>query len=759
MISKNTNNQQTSFWKFIQTNKIEIPIIQRDYAQGRIGKEKLREKFLSDLKNAIESNTKLKLDFVYGSIENDSLHPLDGQQRLTTLWLLHWYIALKAGVLNEVKDNLKRFTYETRVSSREFCENLCSKDFNPNENVVEQIEKQTWFYSAWKQDPTIQAILQMLGGTTILDEKNNDIPDGLEEIFKDCKFKEYWEKLISNECPIIFYYMPLHELKLSDDLYIKMNARGKTLTGFENFKADLVGYIKDKKWEEKQKPKDTIAHKLDTTWTNIFWKYKSPKHQIDEIYFTFLKRYFLNSLIVAKSGDDFCFTAENLEKDKSFKNIWELKSEYFSFEVFNPQKENEEIFGKEVSDRLICVLDNFHSEFHSTSKEEINQLFHPLWDNKSEFRFIPEYENESNDKYKPTLITQQQRVVVHAICRYFEEAYNVKSFKEWMRVVWNIVENANINSIQSMIGAMRLLDELGIHSHDIYNWLANPENEIISNVASEQVKEEREKASLIINDVEWEEKIIEAEKFAFFKGAIRFLLKDEQGNWNSDNFVLKFQNCKKYFDVEGVKEPYKSNAHLLKAIISRCPQNDFERLVWWDKYIFDNKAETWRKNYLLNSDWAQAVHELLLGQYDIKFPNTTLLYSNLFKSDLLNHVAENMPGSRMRWIHNHKALYQPRYQGIILDDENYHRNEILIGLYNNGTIECSQKIDKIPFFMGWDINFKYKSKWFQWNTDDKIHALDSNKNRITNENDCISIKDCLNWELLQHELDNFLRSH
>ena len=175
MISKNINNQQTSFWKFIQTNKIEIPIIQRDYAQGRIGKEKLREKFLSDLKNAIDSNTKLKLDFVYGSIENDSLHPLDGQQRLTTLWLLHWYIALKAGVLNEVKDNLKRFTYETRVSSREFCENLCSKDFNPNENVVEQIEKQTWFYSAWKQDPTIQAILQMLGGTTILDEKNNDI--------------------------------------------------------------------------------------------------------------------------------------------------------------------------------------------------------------------------------------------------------------------------------------------------------------------------------------------------------------------------------------------------------------------------------------------------------------------------------------------------------------------------------------------------------------------------------------------------------
>jgi len=94
---KNNKIQQTTFWKFLQNRKIEIPIIQRDYAQGRIGKEKLRETFLSDLKKALDNNTTLKLDFVYGSFENNSLNPLDGQQRLTTLWLLHWYIAFKEG--------------------------------------------------------------------------------------------------------------------------------------------------------------------------------------------------------------------------------------------------------------------------------------------------------------------------------------------------------------------------------------------------------------------------------------------------------------------------------------------------------------------------------------------------------------------------------------------------------------------------------------------------------------------------------------
>ena len=37
-------NQHITFWQFLQSQKIEIPIIQRDYAQGRNGKEKLREK-------------------------------------------------------------------------------------------------------------------------------------------------------------------------------------------------------------------------------------------------------------------------------------------------------------------------------------------------------------------------------------------------------------------------------------------------------------------------------------------------------------------------------------------------------------------------------------------------------------------------------------------------------------------------------------------------------------------------------------------
>ena len=81
-------NNKTTFWNYIKNNVIEIPIIQRDYAQGRLGKENLRKNFLTDLKKALDQdspceNTAMKLDFVYGSTENNKMNPLDGQQRLT----------------------------------------------------------------------------------------------------------------------------------------------------------------------------------------------------------------------------------------------------------------------------------------------------------------------------------------------------------------------------------------------------------------------------------------------------------------------------------------------------------------------------------------------------------------------------------------------------------------------------------------------------------------------------------------------------
>ena len=745
---ENNIKQQTTFWYFLQNHKIEIPIIQRDYAQGRIGKEKLRKIFLTDLKNALDgklsNNDKvLKLDFVYGCVENECLNPLDGQQRLTTLWLLHWFIAFKAGKLSENNDTFKRFSYETRTTSREFCKKLSDFELNSENPVVEQIQNQTWFFSAWKQDPTIQAMLHMLGGTKILDENKIDILDGIEEVFVECNFKDYWEKLIGENCPIVFYYLDLFDLKLSDDLYIKMNARGKALTNFENFKADLVGHIKYKKWEEGITPENSIAHKLDTIWTDIFWKYKSEEHKIDEIYFTFLKRYFLNSLITAKKKNtdnnevgytvsNFWFTADKLEQNDSFKNIWNLGLEYTSFDIFNPKNDNVELIDFDLYNRLIKTLDNFYDAFKNTSKDDLNRLFYSSWESDSKFRFIPDFFENPNfnsnnifkePKFIPRTITQTQRVVFHSICCYFANGqYSEVNFKQWLRVVWNIVENANINGTQPMIGAMRLIDDLAYFSHDIYTHLK--ERDISKDFSKEQMEEEKEKAKQILmqNNSTWENKIIEAEKAVFFNGSIRFLFRTNVNKYDWNNFDKRLVKAKLYFDIDGVTANYKNDAILLRVLISFFTE--------WEQFwgiIYDNSRISW-KTTLIDIKWIKPISNIL----DEDIPNLEncqltlkkeanesqiLVHKDLVHSLLLSNIVE---GCKLNYRYERYALYPPNananWKKYVIGDK---RNKLIFELRENSIISTDQTISGLPYFWGWELYFKSKinnKKYQFWNS-------------------------------------------
>ena len=717
---------KTTFWNFLKENEIEIPIIQRDYAQGRIGKEYLRQSFLSNLKDALDSKndeTELKLDFVYGSVENETLQPLDGQQRLTTLWLLHWYIAMRTGKLKDAGETLKRFTYETRISSREFCEHLCNGNYfeffiNSNEDerigIVEFITNQTWFYSAWKQDPTIQSMLRMLGGTKIRNKKGEDIIDGIEEIFVNVSLEEmesYWTKLTTNS-PIVFYYLPLKEFGLSDDLYIKMNARGKQLTMFENFKADLIGFIQEqadseldnRQWKNLMNESNGIPIKMDTTWTDIFWRNKSESKRIDEIYFAFLNRYILNQLILGLGS------AEEIKENKTFTCLYgnqgnDTALEYTTFEVYKIQ--SLEI----VLDNLRTTLENFHSfvsQRENQRLEDIQKKFFPLWNEKDDFRFIPEYKDNSI-----TILKQPQRVVFHAICRYFEQGeYEERSFKEWMRVVWNLVENSNINTIESMIGSLRLIDELGEYSHDIYNFLAG-EKSIKSNVALEQQNEEREKAKKIIEDINWENKIISSEKYAFFNGAIRFMFRDENGNWNWNSFDKKSYNAFQYFNPDGA---YKKDSLLLRYFISRF--TDWS--LFWGM-TFDNDENSWR-SLLLDNKWKRPVHEILVAdniEVDTDYHSSLMnleakVQEELVTTRLLEHIEK---GCYLNWKYDNYVLYP---YNVKADWKKYiianNRNNMLSLLYG-GTISCNdkqdgriytnQRLNGCDYFWGRNIWFTY----------------------------------------------------
>ena len=151
--------------KTVEIKKIEIPKIQRDFAYGRTDKknERKRNTFLDSLFDAVNGKS-ITLDFVYGDIKENVLTPLDGQQRLTTLFLLYWYASKKEQVAENEIGFLKCFSYETRPSARKFCESITTKDFvlECNKTLSEQIKDKNWFPLEWQHDATISSMLVML---------------------------------------------------------------------------------------------------------------------------------------------------------------------------------------------------------------------------------------------------------------------------------------------------------------------------------------------------------------------------------------------------------------------------------------------------------------------------------------------------------------------------------------------------------------------------------------------------------------------
>ena len=72
-----------------------VPIIQRDYAQGRNeGSQKalcedIRNDLVTNLSKALINEEKYLLNYIYGAKISNIFYPIDGQQRLTTLFLLY----------------------------------------------------------------------------------------------------------------------------------------------------------------------------------------------------------------------------------------------------------------------------------------------------------------------------------------------------------------------------------------------------------------------------------------------------------------------------------------------------------------------------------------------------------------------------------------------------------------------------------------------------------------------------------------------
>lgn len=273
---------------------IVIPSIQRDYAQGRRNEAAIRSDFLDAIHKTIEDKDgRLSLDFVYGSVadkdeeENSGKFiPLDGQQRLTTLFLLHIYASWHKGNFEEVKETFSRFTYRTRETATDFIEKLISNI--PPFDVAPSIwfHDQNWFPYSWDEDPTVVSMLVML--------------DAIAAKFADIA-TILWDRLVVDKA-IFFHFLDIKDLGMTDDIYIKMNSRGLPLTEFEKVKVSIKQKLSGI-FGKTSEYTASLMTKIDGVWTDALWCYHDEEHQIVDNFFVNLLHYVLDIYRIEESND------------------------------------------------------------------------------------------------------------------------------------------------------------------------------------------------------------------------------------------------------------------------------------------------------------------------------------------------------------------------------------------------------------------------------------------------------------------------
>ena len=724
-------NDIYSFYQLISKYQIEIPIIQRDYAQGRNNSKAadVRKSLVDNMIKAVKEDKPLFFDFVYGRVDNNKFIPFDGQQRLTTLFLFHKYVFEKCQSDSGCnhKDNcscggiLGRFSYATRQSSREFCEKLVQEKIISGNSLTDNIKNQSWFYPDWEKDPTVMGML------TMLDEIHCQMRN-------ETDFKTFAEKLTSGcNCPITFHFVDMGEHKMSDETYVKMNARGKTLTPFENFKASLEQYLEDKKLQDLQ---NRLKNKIDGDWLDLFWNINGNVLP-DTLMMSFFNRHFMNvwrSWYAKKSEKKDEYDAFNTRIQKEMP-LYPTKDNFVSFEIYSY------VLDKCGVDECLTPIFNIWDTLYDKSRENDNSILNDcqaVWNRKDEG---PKWNLYQGDKNKDNRETYPSRVAFYALMKYFKNSTDTASLPQWMRVVWNIIENSTIDSSDTYHAALRLIEKLSAKSHTIYNALANEfESFELGNQyhAQEQVAEEIAKAKQIVNnDCEsckkfgknekqtWEEIIIEAEKYAFFKGAIRFLFTDGEGNINWCDFNTKWTNAKEYFDENGVKKEtsYRDEALLMKSLLANC--DDFEHKIK-NHFEFSNDYVRWRR-ILIADHWRRAVDTIMSKEVTTEttkeYVNNTkdVFIKNIIDDGLMDYVCNNMSGAWIRsTYHGYHAIWISGYPAsqVVL-------NPILSKLQFEGKISYRNtegRVSTIPncryyrcFDKNVDFKYKFNDKYYYFN--------------------------------------------
>lgn len=368
---------------FAKISAVAIPAIQRDYVQGADRNFHKRDSFIKTIFDHLVSGQDLEIDFIYGSSDIDEkgvsnkshtyFLPVDGQQRLTTLALIAW--SLNNKLEGKYDDQLPQLTYLTRPSSEQFMVALFRYRINDGSGKISEHIRTIpgWFSPGWLLDPSINAMLEML--------------DKLNELLDTAPYKDELEIMAERffmASPITFERLDMKALQLTDDLYVKMNARGKMLTPFENWKAGFEGML-NKQYAKEMYPAgqipqisgavsyyDYFIYAVEHDWCDLLWddalkrwEQKSEQERKKSIY----PRIDEDFMRIVEFVSDFLFFSQTTEQDPQ-KELFDKNRDAERDKLYRNREDNLQI--------LLRVFDTFvkiKKAWHGNTDDFYNKIF------------------------------------------------------------------------------------------------------------------------------------------------------------------------------------------------------------------------------------------------------------------------------------------------------------------------------------------------------------------------------------------------
>ena len=577
---------------------ILIPILQRDYVQGAT--ETVIVPFLDSL---LDSDC--DLNFIYGYGEKGCFVPVDGQQRLITLWLLHLYIHSRKNSPGEKFDVALKF--QSREYATEFCSRLCEKlrgllsKVGEDEPLDKAIKNQNWFISSWSKNTTVANMLNTLRY--------------LHKKIREEKADEIYDRFFVNKSPVSFAFLDMTEENgLDDDIYIKMNGRGRPLSAFENLKS----------WMDQQIGGLPIAKKwkgyMDNRWTSLFWKNRNrtqehPEEIDDEQLHLFCN---LLTLFHIKNSPILLDTLSRTEFREELIEYLELDGGHITDEaLFN------KILGNLVKGLMMPLvwLERLHlmpSEFFYFAYNALNVLFERFEEvNESGLYFGG---TEDADGQRKTTKLYELSMTGSSFGRTLPLLYSIIGFRDgsattlydWLRITRNLIlnresqegeKNANLKNVIASIEAFA--DKA--FSENIFDFLGGADAErdrYVSNIlypfSNQQIREERLKAKPEMRS--YNKDFAKLENLRFFSGRIKVLFDMlPAGGLNSENIRSTVDLLALLFNGgdNGITGRFDDRNHYLRRVLMLYPpfRYGFEQNRYWS---FCSGLDEWRRYAIRN---------------------------------------------------------------------------------------------------------------------------------------------------------------